>query len=555
MDPLSVEICKIGLWLETMEPGRPLALLDSHIRCGNALLGATPELMERVIPVHEFDSIRGNHRDVTDRLIKQNEERRAIEVGQMTMFDDFESEASKDIDSATQDPKEVGRHSAVGMTDLSLIQEQGEYLSHRAEYDDAWFRSDAWCAAFVWPKRSRHLAAAAITEERLRVLSHNTGIVPKATRTIVNELAREYRFFHWHLAFAQVFNPTDSHQDTRDSHTGQCGFDVVLGNPPFINSIEGGISSGAKAILRAVSPDLRGTADLAFHFVQLAHRITNRNGRIGVVQPKTFLNAESASVLRANLGIQRPPALIYVPSTAKYFDRVSAYVCLLVLAHGTHLQVSDSNAIDNAKWHFGVLRDDNWWRAVQVILGNAPQITSKELVPMGSVFSVAASMTTGDAYTVKPFVREDTDGKDLKLVTTRLIDPFVCKWGTVSCRYLGSVYRRPCVPQTPGLPPALTRRLRNSRRPKVLIAGLSNRLEAFLDAEGTCCGAVSTFSVFDSNDCIDALSELCKWLNSNIATSLIRSELGAASVGSNYMTIKKQALIRLAMPKGIPKGS
>ena len=552
VDPLSVEICKIGLWLETMNPGRPLALLDSHIQCGNALLGTTPELVERGIADHESDSTNGDHRDDIRQPIKQNrKEHRAIEVGQFMMFDDFESEANEDLDSATQDPKEGGNHSAVDMTDLRLGQEQGEYLIRRAEYDDAWFRSDAWCAAFVWPKRSRRLTAAAITEERSQAPSHSTSTVPNVTRAIVDELARKYRFFHWHLAFAQVFSSTGSHQGTSGSHTVRRGFDVVLGNPPFVNSIEGGISSGAKAILRAVSPDLRGTADLAFHFVQLAHRITNRNGRIGFVQPKTFLNAESASVLRANLRTQRPPALIYVPSTAKYFDRAAAYVCLLVLAHGDHLQVSDSDAIDSAKWHFGVLRDDNWWRSVQVILGNTPQIPSKEVVPMGSVFSVAASMTTGDAYTVQPFVRDDIHGKELKLVTTGLIDPFVCKWGKVSCRYLGRVYRRPCVPQTSGLPRALTRRLRNARRPKVLIAGLSNRLEAFLDAEGDCCGAVSTFSVFDSDDSIDTLSELCKWLNSEIATSLIRSELGAASVGSNYMTIKKQALIRLTVPRDI----
>ena len=48
---------------------------------------------------------------------------------------------------------------------------------------------------------------------------------------------------------------------------------------------------------------------------------------------------------------------------------------------------------------------------------------------MGSVFSIAASMTTGDAYTIRPHILEDANSKALKLVTTGLIDPFVCRWG------------------------------------------------------------------------------------------------------------------------------
>ena len=34
-NPLSVELCKVSIWLEAFEPGRPLAFLDGHIQCGN----------------------------------------------------------------------------------------------------------------------------------------------------------------------------------------------------------------------------------------------------------------------------------------------------------------------------------------------------------------------------------------------------------------------------------------------------------------------------------------------------------------------------------------
>ena len=38
INPMAVELCKVSLWLEAMEPGKPLSFLDHHIQCGNSLL-------------------------------------------------------------------------------------------------------------------------------------------------------------------------------------------------------------------------------------------------------------------------------------------------------------------------------------------------------------------------------------------------------------------------------------------------------------------------------------------------------------------------------------
>ena len=36
---MAVELTKVALWIETIEPGKPLGFLDANIRCGDALLG------------------------------------------------------------------------------------------------------------------------------------------------------------------------------------------------------------------------------------------------------------------------------------------------------------------------------------------------------------------------------------------------------------------------------------------------------------------------------------------------------------------------------------
>ena len=39
INAMAVELCKVALWLETLEPGKPLSFLDHHIQCGNSLVG------------------------------------------------------------------------------------------------------------------------------------------------------------------------------------------------------------------------------------------------------------------------------------------------------------------------------------------------------------------------------------------------------------------------------------------------------------------------------------------------------------------------------------
>jgi hypothetical protein len=36
-NPLAVELCLTALWIETIEPGKPLSFLDARIRCGESL--------------------------------------------------------------------------------------------------------------------------------------------------------------------------------------------------------------------------------------------------------------------------------------------------------------------------------------------------------------------------------------------------------------------------------------------------------------------------------------------------------------------------------------
>ena len=64
--------------------------------------------------------------------------------------------------------------------------------------------------------------ALCITTDTLRGLEADPEALAPAQCREVERLAREYQFFHWHLAFPEVFEGGDGG-----------GFDCVLGNPPW----------------------------------------------------------------------------------------------------------------------------------------------------------------------------------------------------------------------------------------------------------------------------------------------------------------------------------
>src|SRR5208282_3102664 len=74
INPMAAELCRVSLWLEALEPGKPLSFLDHHIQVGNSLLGTTPELMDQGIPDAAFEPIEGDDKAVCREYKRLNKE-------------------------------------------------------------------------------------------------------------------------------------------------------------------------------------------------------------------------------------------------------------------------------------------------------------------------------------------------------------------------------------------------------------------------------------------------------------------------------------------------
>ena len=226
LNPMAAELAKVSLWLEAMQEGRPLSFLDAHIKVGNALLGVTPRLLEEGLPDAAFVALTGDDKAWTSSLKKRNKaEREQADQGELFTTGGLHA---TNTDLATKVAK-VDTGAAPSLADAHQQAQRFRDLQTDPDYARARQVADAWCAAFVQPKRQ---GDPAITHSTLQTLQDDPGSVDPAVIATIEREAIDYRFFHWHLEFPQVFRV--DHAVEADPASGWSGgFTAMLGNPPW----------------------------------------------------------------------------------------------------------------------------------------------------------------------------------------------------------------------------------------------------------------------------------------------------------------------------------
>ena len=201
INPMAAELAKVSLWLEALEPGKPLSYLDQNIRVGNSLLGVTPALLAEGLPDAAFTPIEGDDRKVCAALKKQNAAERARPARPV---------------QPRGHPRHQRRPGQAGRRGRPHTPRQPRRPPHPPAAPGRGTRglsrtphqkllADAWCAAFVQPK-TEETRATAITQAVLEQFGAGTAHAgPRRRRGPGNDLTRQYRFFHWHVEFPHIF--------------------------------------------------------------------------------------------------------------------------------------------------------------------------------------------------------------------------------------------------------------------------------------------------------------------------------------------------------------
>jgi hypothetical protein len=255
-NPLAVDLCKVALWLEGHNQGKPLTFLDHRIRHGDSLVGVFDlRVLVEGLPDEAFKPVTGDDSKLAADLRKRNKQERE---GQLGLFSQM---APPDLSDLAARWRQL---SDIPDSDIAAIRrKQAGFSRVRAQGSDwetIYTACNLWTAAFLLPigkDKNKKIAPHPTTAEVRNYLASpraaNAQLVGRA-----NGLAAQADFFHWPLDFPDVFarssvrnsdyqsepqprnsdyqsgpQPRNSDYQSALQSELQTGFDVVLGNPPW----------------------------------------------------------------------------------------------------------------------------------------------------------------------------------------------------------------------------------------------------------------------------------------------------------------------------------
>ena len=332
--------------------------------------------------------------------------------------------------------------------------------------------------------------------------------------------------FDWQREFPQVF--------------AKGGFDVVIGNPPYVNAIEIKKSYTPEAFnyIKRNYETAKGTVDLYIYFFEKGLSLLKKDGVLAFITPNRYLSASYGAALR-NFILERYSFYQLIDySDKRVFEDASTYPVITMLQNSQNNSYVMCGKFDE-QTHDLISKTypSNQLNILEecilgFLLNDKLPITQK-IISEGESLSVAgeinATSTAKEADDYAPLITESDNG--YKLVNTGTIDPYFVTWGNNTLTKQGKQYLKPHLPIDDIRISANRHSLYSA--PKIIISKIGLRCEAFYDSKGE-------FASIDTN-CIHSFKEgflpeyvLC-WLNSKLYNYMFECFFDGLRMSGGYL--------------------
>lgn len=269
---MAVEMCKLSLWLVSLDPKLPFSFVDDKVLHGNALLGLT-----------DADQLRRLHIDP------------AAAGNQLSIF-------ALDVDDILDQARRLRRQLATEVDDsdpqrsaATKRRQWRRYQELTAQLADV---ADGVIAAGLrWGGKPGKQLKAAYEDLRIAVETAYPAGGGKADRVMLDGIqetgltptvATDYERWkplHWILAVPDVIE--------------RGGFDAVIGNPPFVtgSKITGAMGTNLRDwFVQVIASGCRGRADIVAYFLLRANSLLTTRGNLGLIATNTVAQGDTREV-------------------------------------------------------------------------------------------------------------------------------------------------------------------------------------------------------------------------------------------------------------------
>ena len=373
------------------------------------------------------------------------------------------------------------------------------------------------CSEHERKLRLREQISDAINQQ-LEAQFVNSSILTKLKNI---DLAGNSQFFLWHTWFSDVFNRED----------GKSGFDIVIGNPPYVSAVNMARTIEEKNIYKKYYPEATGAYDMYILFLLLGAKLSS-NIYCWII-PNKLLVADYARKtlkrLRSNDGLEKSIDV----SIYDVFKTASVYP-IIILGNKKKQPIFEEYQLKD----------------YQDLLSN--KLIKKEKVNEDSIvrlnqlgIRVCSGATGFEAQKIKENVCDGKRDNTIPFTVSGNIDRYI--YNNVNVRYMKGKYDSAYIYLDDNITESKQQMWRN---PKIVIAGMTKQIEACYVETPLAIG-VGVYAIYDFTG-YDPYYVLGV-LNAKQTTEYLIKEFSDKHLAGGYLAINKSTIEQFVFPKSVSK--
>ncbi|MCP4052817.1 MAG: hypothetical protein GY739_07085 [Mesoflavibacter sp.] len=419
---------------------------------------------------------------------------------------------------------------------IGLPEEQGQQISMFDNYEEL---------QLLEQLRADYLQSSGKKKEKIkeRFLRVQKKAFKNEHNLFADTNSRSYKLISWN----PFSNEASSWFDPQWMY-GVDEFDIVIGNPPYVDS-ETMVSRNPlfREELKSAYNFAAGNWDLFVVFIERGINLLKDRGIFSYIIPNKLISAKYALTAREHINSL---GIIEVRdySRINVFVNADVYPITMTLINDTALlpsskftimenltTVKNCNIVNN-----DIIIDtlwDKYFYDSEIFKLLIKLSRFKKLIDIS--VDVTGAATVSEAYKIKEVVfDEEFHNNSFKLINTGTIDPYLSLWSIKNTQYIKDSYVYPRV-KANDIKSININRFNQANASKIIIAGMSNMIEAFLDLKGDYLAGKSTSIILDDKDKLMYLTGL---LNSKLVSFYINKAFHSLKMAGGYLNINNNII-------------
>jgi len=482
INPKSVNICRLRLWIELLKNAyytkesnykelETLPNIDINIKCGNSLishfsLNGNGNSQSLKTFTQKYKQVVSEYKNTTDRNAKRTLERFIAE--QKENFARTVNPNDEDLKKIRKIESEIGTMPMFFNKDeqtqwqMKLKRLENEKQDLQKQYND-----------------------------KLKSIYSNS--------------------FEWRFEFPEVL----------DENGYFIGFDLIIGNPPYISAVSMARNDLQKAYFKNNYPEATGSYDIYILFLKRATEILKQNGIYTWIIPNKFLDAiyaQNTKELLINSGLSTSIDISHI----NVFEKASVYPIII-----SGINKSDTTDFKQFRAEKEADLSENKLKEY------TEQTNYKTFAEVG--IKIMSGATGFEAQKLKPLITEKQTKNSIPFVVSGCIDKYSIEYENV--RYMRTTYKKAFIQNNNKTVATTKWSFWNNK--KIVIAGMTKSIEAIWSENPLAIG-VGTYGIYDFSNFEPKF--ILALLNSKFLSDYVIKKFRNKHLAGGYLAINKNMI-------------